>query len=338
MLLTGATVEEALEYREVGSAGFRVSALALGTATFGVAPLAEEVDSLVGAALDLGVNFFDTANSYGNQSHFDRLGAPAAPDRVSAEELLGDALRRARRPFLVATKVGEPLGQDRVGGPFEGCLTREHIREQAHASMRRLGVGRIDLYYAHRPDPRTPLAETIAAFNELIKDGTVAEWAISNYSADEMELVVRTAQAMGLLPPVANQVSYSLADRSAEDDGLSQRAESLGVALVAYGPLGGGLLGGPVAAAREYAGHRRWGGAGFTGRELAGAQQLSELAAEWGYELAVLALAWLLSHQNVASAILGTSSRRNLATACAAVEAELTPEQIRALDMLLNSR
>jgi aryl-alcohol dehydrogenase-like predicted oxidoreductase len=308
--------------------------VALGTATFGVAPLAQDVDALVGTAFDLGVNFFDTANSYGNEPHFDRSGAPPARERASAEELLGAALRRAGRPFLIATKVGEPLGQARIDGPFEGCLTRKHIREQAHASLRRLGVEHIDLYYAHQPDPRTPVAETIGAFNELIKDGAVGDWAISNFSAGQTALAVRTAQDMGLRPPVANQVSYSLANRAPEDNGLSKRAESLGVALVPYGPLGGGLLGGPAAAARDYAGHRRWGGEGFAGGELAGAQRLSELAEGWGYAPALLALAWLLGRRNVASVILGTSSSRNLATACAAAGTELTPEQISVLDGL----
>ncbi len=321
-----------MEYSTLGASRLRVSRLALGTATFGVAPTAADVNALVAAALDLGINFFDTANSYGNQSTFDRARQPSANERESAESLLGRALRGPINQVAVASKVGEPLGSNREKHPFVGCLTRDHIKEQAHRSLERLGTDRIDLYYAHLPDPTTELAETIGAFNELIDEGLIGEWAISNYSARQTAEVVATAERCAMRSPVANQVSYHLANRSIEIDSLPEVTEAARVALVAYGPLGGGLLAGSAELSQDYAGNRRWGGAGFSASDVRQATAFEWLAGEWGIKPARLALAWLLGRRNVACAVLGTTSQERLASACSAVDLDLSDEQLVALD------
>src|SRR4051812_43144704 len=146
-----------MQYRLLGSSGVRVSALCLGTAAFGVAPLEEEVQTLIHRAVDFGINFFDTANSYGNQARFDRPGAPYYSQRRSAEELLGRALRGLRHDVIIGTKVQERVaGGVNGGGSTGGGLTRRHIMQQVEESLRRLQTDYIDVYHAHHPDSTTP--------------------------------------------------------------------------------------------------------------------------------------------------------------------------------------
>src|SRR5919198_67784 len=173
-----------MEYRLLGASGVRVSALCVGASRFGISPLAADVDALVGRALELGINFFDTANSYGNQARFDRPALPPWTERASSEELLGRALRGRRREVVIATKVQEKVGEGpNDGGPLGGGLTRRHIVAQCERSLRRLGTDDIDVYYAHHPDPTTPLDQTLWAFDALVHQGKVRFPALSNYSA-----------------------------------------------------------------------------------------------------------------------------------------------------------
>lgn len=141
----------------------RVSQICLGSATFGVAPTASEADTVVGTALDLGITFFDTANVYGSTSTFDRPGSPPAAERESAEEILGRALGKRRDEVVLATKCGE-----RRFDPSAG-LSRRYIFQQVEESLRRLETEWIDLYYAHFPDPATPLETTLTAYDDLIR-------------------------------------------------------------------------------------------------------------------------------------------------------------------------
>jgi aryl-alcohol dehydrogenase-like predicted oxidoreductase len=136
----------------------KVSRICLGTATFGVAPTAQDTDRVVGAALDLGINFIDTADVYGNMPVFDRPGTPAAADREPAEQLLGRALRGRRDEMVIATKSNGIVGHN----VNDRGLSRRHIIRQVETSLRRLETDYIDLYYAHDPDPDTPLEQTLA--------------------------------------------------------------------------------------------------------------------------------------------------------------------------------
>ncbi len=140
-----------MKYCPLGRTGVQVSAIALGTATLGVAPLATEADRLIGRALDLGVNVIDTANTYGNQARFDRPGAPPAAQRKSAEELVGKAIKGKRASVVLTSKVMERVGDD----VNQRGLSRRHIMEQVELSQRRLGTDHLDVYYAHHPDRAT---------------------------------------------------------------------------------------------------------------------------------------------------------------------------------------
>lgn len=155
-----------MERSVLGRTGMRVSAICLGTATFGVAPDPQEADRIVGTALDLGVNFVDTADVYGNMPVFDRAGAPAS-ERESAEAILGRALRGRRDEVVIATKSNGVTGL----GINDRGLSRRHVVRRVEESLRRLGTDWIDLYYAHDPDPDTPLEETLQVYDDLIRRG-----------------------------------------------------------------------------------------------------------------------------------------------------------------------
>ena len=201
-----------MQYSVLGTTGVKVSQVCLGTATFGVAPTAQDADRLVGAAVDLGINFVDTADVYGNMPVFDRPGAPAAADREPAEQILGRALRGRRDEMVVATKSNGIVGHD----VNDRGLSRRHIIRQVETSLRRLETDYIDLYYAHDPDPDTPLEQTLAAYDDLIRQGKIRYVGLSNHPAWQVIQALWIADDRRLQAPVAAQVKYSLLDRAAE--------------------------------------------------------------------------------------------------------------------------
>ncbi len=321
-----------MKYSLLGRTGVQVSKIALGTAAFGIAPLEEDADALVGRALDLGINHFDTANTYGNQSRFDRPGVPPAEQRKSAEEILGKALRGRRHEAVIATKV-----QERVGpGPSDIGLSRRHILEQVEASLRRLGTDYIDIYYAHHPDPDTPIGETLDVFDGLIRQGKVRYCALSQYPAWRLTEALLIAERLALHSPVALQVSYNLANRSVEAD-IVPACLHFGLPVLAFSPLAGGLLSGRAALERPYVGNLRWGGRGFSEDQAFLAQKLDDLAGEAGHPPAQLALAWLLSRPAVCAAIIGAEKIETLEISAGASELALDSELLARLDGLTST-
>src|SRR5215216_4421992 len=246
-----------MEYSLLGPTGVKVSKICLGTATFGVAPDARGAGRVVGAALDAGINFFDTANVYGATPTFDRPGAPPATEREPAEQILGRALAGRRDDVVIATKSGE-----RRFDPAAG-LSRRYIIQQAEQSLRRLRTDRIDLYYAHFPDPDTPLEQTLAVYDDLIRQGKLRYVALSNHPAWQLTETLWIADDRRMAAaPVCAQVMYSLLDRSAEAE-LSAACLRFGLSIVPYAPLHGGLLADLAVLDREIAGDKRYGGPGF---------------------------------------------------------------------------
>ncbi|MDT5081480.1 MAG: 1-deoxyxylulose-5-phosphate synthase, partial [Mycobacterium sp.] len=168
-----------MKYKYLGNTGMRVSALCLGTGPFGVAPLAEDATPLVHRALDLGINFVDTANSYGNFARIDRPGAPPADARDSAEVIVGRALKGRRDDVVLASKVREVVGT----GVLDVGLSRRHIMQQVERSLRALQTDYLDIYHMHGPDPRTPIDETLRAMDDLVRQGKIRYIGLSNFSA-----------------------------------------------------------------------------------------------------------------------------------------------------------
>lgn len=317
-----------MKYSVLGPTGVRVSRICVGTATFGVAPGAHEADRVVEAALDLGINFFDTADVYGSTPTFDRPGAPPASERASAEEILGRALAGHRDEVVLATKSGERRFDADAG------LSRRYIIQQVEQSLRRLRTDRIDLYYAHFPDPNTPLEQTLAVYDDLIRQGKLRYVALSNHPAWQVTESLWIADDRRLVSaPVAAQVMYNLLDRSVERE-LSAACIRFGVSIVPYAPLHGGLLADLKVLDREIAGDKRYGGAGYSESEIAVARKLDSFAREWGLGMQQVSLAWLLSRPAVASVIVGAETVDELRANASAVDLELTQEQLDAVSAL----
>lgn len=317
-----------MKYSVLGPTGVRVSRICVGTATFGVAPSAHEADGIVRAALDLGINFFDTADVYGSTPTFDRPGAPPASERESAEEILGRSLAGRRDEVVLATKSGEWRFDPDAG------LSRRYIIQQVEQSLRRLRTDRIDLYYAHFPDPNTPLEQTLAVYDDLIRQGKLCYVSLSNYPAWQVTESLWIADDRRLVSaPVAAQVMYSLLDRSAEKE-LTAACVRFGLSIIPYAPLHGGLLADLSVLDREIAGGKRYGGPGFTASETAVARKLDRLAREWGLGMQQVSLAWLQSRPAVASVIVGAETVEELRANAAAADVELTQEQLDAVSAL----
>ncbi|MGO4455313.1 aldo/keto reductase [Arthrobacter sp. RAF14] len=321
-----------MQYSVLGPTGIRTSKICLGSATFGIAPSSKEAAEVVSAALDAGVNFFDTANVYGNTPIFDRPGHPAASERESAEEILGRALAGRRDDVVLATKSGEQRWDPDAG------LSRRYVIGQVEQSLRRLGTDYIDVYYGHFPDSDTPLEETLAVYDDLIRQGKIRYAALSNHPAWQMTEALWIADDHRLVSaPVAAQVMYSLIDRSAEKE-LAPACTRFGLSIVAYAPLHGGLLADLKVLDREIAGGKRYGGRGFSEEEIAVARELNRLAEEWGLGMQQVSLAWLLSRPAVASVIVGAETASEVLANTAAGDVELTPEQLSVVSALTDEQ
>ena len=327
-----------MQYRLLGSSGVRVSALCLGTAFFGIEPRESDVDALVGRALELGINFFDTANSYGNQARFDRAGLPPWTERASSQELLGRALRGRRQEVVIATKVQEKVGEGpNDGGPAGGGLTRRHIMAQCERSLGRLGTDHIDVYYAHHPDPTTPLDQTLRAFDDLVHQGKVRYPALSNYPAWQLAKALWLCDRYRLNRPVAMEMPYSLLNRAIERE-VVPACREFGVGITCYSPLAEGLLSGrfgpgqprPDASVTFRHGPDHV----FPEDRLRVAGRFIALAREWGHHPPVVALAWLLGRPGMTSAIVGSATVAQLEEVVPAAELQLDPPQVEALDAL----
>ncbi len=319
-----------MRYSVLGRTGLRVSRICLGTATFGVAPDPQQADRIVGAALDLGVTFVDTADVYGNMPVFDRIGAPAAADREPAEQILGRALRGRRDQVVIATKSNGITGL----GVNDRGLSRRHILRQVETSLRRLDTDWIDLYYAHDPDPDTPLEETLAVYDDLIRQGKIRAVGLSNHPAWQVTRACWIADERRLTSaPVAAEVRYSLLDRAAERE-LAAACQQLGVSIVPYAPLHGGLLADLAVLDRPVSGDQRFGAAGYSGHEVEVGHQVDRLAREWGLGMQQVALAWLLSRPAVASVIVGPETLEELRADAAAADVHLSSAQLDALTEL----
>ena len=307
-----------MERRKLGMVGPEVSAIGLGcmgmSDFYGPAEDARSV-AVIHRAVELGIDFFDTADMYG-------VGAN--------EELVGRALKGKRDRVVLATKFGNVRAPD---GQYLGIDGRpEYVKRACEASLRRLGVDTIDLYYQHRVDPNTPIEETVGAMAELVREGKV-RWLGLSEAAPE---TVRRAHAVH--PIAALQTEYSLWTRDPED-GLLELCEEMGIAFVAYSPLGRGFLTGAIRSVDDLAPNDwrrqnpRFQGENFE-KNLQLVDAVREMAQEKGCTPAQLALAWVLAQRRHIVPIPGTRSLERLAENVAAVGIELTHEELDRLDRI----
>jgi aryl-alcohol dehydrogenase-like predicted oxidoreductase len=307
-----------MEQRTLGGQGLRVSALGLGcmgmSQSYGPADDRESV-AAIHRALDLGVTFLDTADMYGPFTN---------------ERLVGRAIAGRRDEVVLATKFGN---QRRPDGSWVGINGRpEYVHSACDASLERLGVDHVDLYYQHRVDPSVPVEETWGAMAELVEAGKVRHLGIS----EAAPATIRKANAVH--PLAALQSEYSLFSRDPERELLATVRE-LGIGFVAYSPLGRGFLSGRLTSSspEEFAdddfrrGHPRFEGENFA-RNLALVERVRQLAAEKGATPAQLAIAWVLAQGDDVVPIPGTKRRRYLEENLAALQLRLTREDLIAID------
>jgi aryl-alcohol dehydrogenase-like predicted oxidoreductase len=314
-----------LRYRRLGKWGVKVSEIGLGSwLTYGGSVEDEQATACIHRAFELGVNFFDTANVY-------RRGA--------AEEVTGRALKAfPRDDYVLATKVYFPMDE----GPNDRGLSRKHIMEQCHASLRRLDVDYIDLYQCHRPDSETPLEETLRALDDLVTQGKVLYVGVSMWPAELLDEASRLQHKLNLDPLASNQPEYSMLHRDIEDDVIPV-SKQLGIGQVVYSPIAQGVLAGkyqPGQAPPQGTRAATPGDSGFMERflrdDLLGAvQELRPIADELGITMAQMALAWVLREPGVSSAIVGASRSEQVEENVASSGIELPPEALTRIDEAL---
>jgi aryl-alcohol dehydrogenase-like predicted oxidoreductase len=316
-----------MQHRRLGDSGLRVSEIILGNwITHGSQIDDSTAIDCVHAALDAGITTFDTADVYA---------------ATAAESVLGRALHGQRREGLeIATKVYWPTGP----GPNDRGLSRKHIRESLHASLRRLGTDYVDVYQAHRFDYETPLEETLHAFNDLVREGKVLYLGVSEWRAEEIEAAMQIIERDGLAPLVSNQPQYSMLWRviEAEVIPVSQR---YGIGQIVWSPIAQGVLSGKYSPGGQVpAGSRASGGEGanFISRYmddeiLSAVQRLAPIAETVGITMAQLAIAWVLNQPGISAAIIGASRPEQVTENIAASGVELDANTLSQIDAVLGA-
>jgi len=306
-----------MEKRRIGS--LEVSLVGLGCNNFGWRIDAAASERVVHAALDAGIDFFDTADLY---------------DTGKSEEFLGRALKSRKKasgePAIIATKFGMKLDDRRHGAH------PDYVRQAAEDSLRRLGVERIDLYQLHQPDPATPIADTLGALNELVRAGKVREIGCSNFSAPQLREARKAAGDGARFVSVQNQ--YSLFHREPEAEVIPE-CEKEGLAFLPFFPLANGLLTGKYrrgeAAPKGSRGDAGFGPKVFTEENLAKVEKLTAFAEERGHTLLELAFSWLAAQPTIASVIAGATSPEQVKANAGAADWKLTAADLAEISQVV---
>lgn len=316
-----------MQYRRIPNTDIDVSPICLGTMTFGVPVGESDAIEIVHRALDHGVNFIDTANMYEGYTR-----TPGSPGGV-AEEILGKALARRRQEAVVVTKVGNAIGP----GPDDQGLSRRHVMREIDRSLARMKADYVDFYLMHKPDPETPLHESIEAFADLIKMGKVRYWGVSNFSAEQLAEIVELCKQNAWPAPVVNQPYYNVLNREIEQDALPLCVKYR-IAVTPYRPLEGGLLAGkyrlgvsppPGSRGAEKA---EWIPKLQDDALMAKVSALQRLADEVGRPLSQYSLAWLLTRQGVVSVVVGVKRVEQLEDNLEAAQWEFPAEHNARVD------
>jgi voltage-dependent potassium channel beta subunit len=314
-----------VEYRRLGRSGVKVSEISLGSwLTYGGSVAEERARACIHKAYELGINFFDTANVY---------------MRGTAEEIVGRALKGFERDsYVLATKVYFPMGE----GPNDRGLSRKHIIEQCHASLERLEVDYVDLYQCHRYDEDAPLEETLRALDDLVRQGKILYVGVSEWTADQIADALRLAEEMNLERIVSNQPRYNMVQRQIEAE-VIPLCEREGVGQVVFSPLAQGVLTGKYRAGEiPEQGTRaadpesnRFMQQVMNEEVLSAVGKLSSVASDAGLSMSQLALAWVLQHDNVSSAIIGASRPEQVEDNAEAAGVRLSTQVVSEIDSTL---
>ncbi|MBL8629504.1 MAG: aldo/keto reductase [Rhodospirillaceae bacterium] len=313
-----------MEYRYLGRSGLKVSAVGLGCNNFGMIIDAEKTKAVVDKAIEIGITLFDTADVYGEQG--------------KSEEYLGKALGTRRKQVIVATKFGSPMGK---GLELEGGGSRGYIMKAAEASLKRLGTDYIDLYQIHRPDPATPIDETMRALDDLVRQGKVRYIGHSNFAGWQAADAAWVSKAWNLAPFISAQNGYSILNRAIEAE-LVPACQGHGVGILPFFPLESGLLTGKYKrgeAPPEGTRYAAWSGRGpgvasrfFSDEKFAKAEQLQEIAAKYNHSMLEMAFGWLLAKPYVTSVIAGATRPEQLDQNLAASLFRPSVEELQQID------
>ena len=318
-----------MHYRALGKSGLKVSEIGLGGVSFGLWAGQQESAAVIDRALNLGVNFIDTANIYG---------------AGRSEECVGKAIKGKRTGVIIATKFGLPAGP----GPNEYGCSRYHIMQAIDASLKRLGTDYIDLYYVHWPDPTTPIEETLRTLNDLVQAGKVRYIGCSNFSAWQLCESLWISKVNNLESFVAVQSRYNYLDRSIESE-LVPCCQAYGVGIIPWAPLADGFLTGKYQRGKptptgsrlsitppsmkispfyspvpEFVSH-------LTDTNYDKLETLQKFAASHGRSVGELAIAWLLSHSTVSSVIAGATNPAQISANITGIDWRLTEQEMAQL-------
>lgn len=319
-----------MEYRRLGKSGLRVSALSLGAwVTYGGQVGEEVAETCMVAAYDAGVNFFDNAEAYA---------------QGRAETVMGNVIKRVgwrREDLVISTKIfwgGE--------GPNDQGLSHKHIIEGMHNALRRLQTDYVDLVFCHRPDPNTPIEETVRAMDIVIKQGKAFYWGTSEWSAADIMRADGIARQYGLTPPTMEQPQYNMFFRERVEKEYAPLYKELGYGTTIWSPLASGLLTGkynegiPEDSRAALKGYEWIQGHVITPERVEKVKQLVPVAKELGCTMAQLALAWCLKNPQVSTVITGASRVSQVGENMQALEvvARLTPDMMDRIDAILSNK
>ena len=317
---------DTMQYRRCGRSGLLLPAISLGAwETFGGYRNAEVSRECLFRAFDLGITHFDLANNY---------GTPPG----NAEIVVGTIIKELPRDELI---ISSKAGWEMWPGPYGDWGSRKYLMASCDQSLERMGIEYFDIFYHHRPDPETPLEETLGALDQLVRQGKALYAGVSSYSGAQFAEAVRVCQRMGLSPITIHQPYYNMLGRDIEWDLLPQ-TEAAGTGVIVFCPLASGLLtdkylGGDIPAESRAA--QKW-GPEWVEKNLSPArrqmlQELNEMAKQRGQTLAQMALAWILRLPGITSALTGASSVRQIEDNVGALKnLEFTAEELSKIDQL----
>jgi len=312
-----------MTYRILGQSGLKVSTLTLGSMMFGEQTSTEESLRIIDKAWDQGVNFIDTADVY---------------NAGRSEEIVGEAIASRRNDWIVATKVGSGTGD---GLPNRAGLSRKHIFNSIEASLSRLDTDYVDIYYLHREDHDTPLEVTVSAIGDLLRQGKIRYWGLSNFRGWRVAEIVNVAQRLGVEKPVISQPLYNIVNRQADGEQITAAVHH-GLGVVPYSPLARGVLSGkyapdviPDSNSRAGRQDKRILETEWRVESLRIAQKIQEYTQSRGVGIVEFAIAWVLNNKAVTSAIVGPRTEQQWDSYTKAQDVTITAEDEAFIDSLV---
>ena len=320
---------QTMQYRRCGQSGLKLPAISLGLwHNFGDATLLENSRQLLQRAFDLGITHFDLANNYG-------------PPPGSAERNFGRILQEDFLPWrdelIISTKAGYTMWD----GPYGDWGSRKYLISSLDQSLRRMGLEYVDIFYHHRPDPQTPLRETMKALDHVVRQGKALYIGLSNYPAELARQAIEILEDLGT-PCLIHQPKYSMFERAPEE-GLLDVLQQKGVGCIPFSPLAGGqltdrYLNGIPADSRAASGSKFLNPEQITDKKLEKVRKLNALAENRGQKLSQMALAWILRHDAVTSVLIGASKTGQIDDAAGVLEnCRFTTEELKTIDTILSS-